>query len=291
MFGDLFLTPLWPLVYVVFAQAQYAIAVRLKPGVFASVAGFDPRQGVPVDTIALDSEPGACYHEIANKRPHGLLGLIGNAQLVQPAIYNHLDFGALYALVMSRPCTGTVPRTKARALGKRWLGFIVLAAPLACKFGGRFVKPMVATRYRAFPRVHTVAGAKPALSSAACGPYPKLFAAYFAVAVDAILRSHGNALAGLRPTITRAIARSAVFGSRQSGGKCLAANLARSIDLLFKRLAHALLGAIELVLVFLAAYGASGHCLSKRQTPGCAMSLSRRRGFRGLVIADYMQFA
>lgn len=290
MLGYLFLTPLGALINVIFAQAQDAIAILAKPSIFALVAAFYQRQRVPVNAVTFDGKLRTGNNEVTNKRSHWLLRLIRNAHFAEPPLNNQFDFGTFVALVMCRPCPVTLTRTESRPVRVGRLGFIAIAAPLAYKMCGAFVQRMLFAINRPFPDIRTLLGAKSPLCRATAGPYPELLATDFAVLVNTILRSYGNSRPRLVITWFRAIARAAICGGRHGNTKRLAANLARSINLLFKRLTHALLRAIEFVFVFLATYGANGHGVLKWQAPGCAMSLSRRRGFRGPEI-DYMQFA
>lgn len=285
-FGDLLLTPIGPVVNVAFSQAKDAIALRLKPFIFALVALLDQWQGMPVSSVTFNNEAGVFDHKIADELTYLLLWFIGRAAFAKPRFNNDLDFGTLCALVKRRPCTLTLAGTEFRPLGKRRLGFIALPTPFTHKDGRGLIKGVLGSPNRSLPFVQASVGAKPPLLPLSAGPYPELLAARLAITIDALLWGHSYTFSRLCPTGARAILS-------PRGGRCnnkpITAHFTACFHPLFKRLSHALLRAVEFIVMLFTADRALSHWFPKTQGPGCAMSLSRRRGCRGLVIAKYIR--
>lgn len=293
-FTDLFFAPIRPIVDVILTQAKDVIAVRLKPLVLAFIALLDEWQGVPVYAVAFDDKAGVFDHEVADKSPHWLLRFISRVEVAEPFLNGHFNPGSLSALMIRRPRALALTGAKARPFGKRGFGFVSFPAVLAHKNGGGLIKMVLGSPDCSFPFIQTIIGAKSTLVFSTTGPYPKLLAACFAVTIDAVLGGICHALARLRPASARTVTTAALApGKRNGNSEGFLAHFTSYIGSVFKTLVTAFSRAIELVSLrfFTAAICTLiHHSHLKAQDPGCTISLSRRRGCRGLAGNKYIQF-
>lgn len=260
MFRDLTVTPFGPFVNIFLAQSENVIAVRLKPIILALIAAFNRGDGVPVRAITLDNKTGALNNKVANEFPHTLLRFIDNIGFTKPILNNKLNYGAFGALTVCGTGPLALPGTKAGASGECGFCLIPFSAPFAYKLCRWLIKRMSCSLNCALPFIQALTRTTSPLAVCNCaGPFPKLFAAHFAVKVNAGLRCHGYALTGYCPTVARTIFPTPFFGSGRGDGEHTAAYLACSLNLHFKRFAPTLLGAKHLVRVFLTASKALCH--------------------------------